>query len=161
MADGRYWNLDANRLVAGSNHDTLFSIGPSLVGQDGAVSFRSSADGSNDYIRHSGYVCSLAPLQSTTLYRQDASYVEIQEARGIRYQSVNYRGFSLAIQESGRIAIVRYDATNNINYLWRELEGNDNNFDTIIIIKIIIIIIMIMIMIIIIMITTIMIIIIL
>ena len=92
-----------------------------IAGISGAVSFE-FATKPKHYIRHAGHKAFLHAYSNNILYRKDASYREIRENGGIRFQSVNYPRYSLAAQGNGRIAIVRYGGDKR-RFLWRIVRG--------------------------------------
>ena len=121
--DNKFWNVFQHRLYAKTNYlRAYFHIRPSLAGIAGAVSF-ASATRPNYFLRHQNHKMFLHPYNSGTLYKKDASFREIKETGGVRFQSVNYPKFSLAAQH-GRIAIVQYNTARNKRlFLWRKVTG--------------------------------------
>ena len=121
VEDGRFWTISGDQLKAEKDSNSWFYIVRSLAGgEDGYISFQ-SASNRNYYIRHQGYVCRSHLYQDNTLFKKDASFKEIQDASGVRFQSFNYPDYSLAIDSSGNIKIMRYST--NYNFQWRLIQG--------------------------------------
>ena len=116
----RPWTLKGDQIQAKLDF-TLFYVRPSIASLPDAISIE-SMDKPGFYIRHANDICWLHPFENDELYKSEASFLAIRDAklRTVRFRCANLEpsDYCLTFRPDGHLAVEKYNSKVPDKYLW-------------------------------------------